>query len=256
EPHALTFAAGLAAQGFKPVVALYSTFLQRGYDQIIHDIALQKLPVIIAIDRAGLVGEDGPTHHGTFDLSFLRCIPNLTVMAPRDEWELASMLKTALQTKGPAAIRYPRGPGFGVSFKNPESIALGKAEILRPGRAGALLGIGIMSTVARQAAEELAKEGLELEVVNARFVKPLDEETIAGLLKRHKKVITLEENVRDGGFGSAVMELAQAGGLYCKIKILSLPDEFIEAGPRNKLLEIHRLDRGGVIGAAREFFAR
>jgi 1-deoxy-D-xylulose-5-phosphate synthase len=256
EQHALTFAAGLAAQGFKPVVAIYSTFLQRGYDQIIHDIALQKLPVIIAIDRAGLVGEDGPTHHGPFDLSFLRCIPNLTVMAPRDEWELASMLRTALQIKGPVTIRYPRGPGFGVSLNNPELITLGKAEITRPGRDGALLGIGIMSTIARQAAEELAKEGLELEVVNARFVKPLDEETINGLFKRHKKIVTLEENVRNGGFGSTVMELAEAGGLSCQIKILSLPDEFIEAGSRNKLLEIYRLDRSGVIKLARDFFVR
>lgn len=256
EQHALTFAAGLAVQGFKPVVAIYSTFLQRGYDQIIHDIALQKLPVIIAIDRAGLVGEDGPTHHGPFDLSFLRCIPNLTVMAPQDEWELASMLRTALQIKGPVAIRYPRGPGFGVSLKHPELITLGKAETIRPGRDGALLGIGIMSTIARQAAEELAKEGLELEVVNARFAKPLDEDTIAGLLKRHKKIITLEENVRDGGFGSAVMELAEARGLTCRIKILSLPDEFIEAGPRNKLLEIHRLDRDGVTRTARDYFVR
>ena len=256
EQHALTFAAGLASQGFKPVVAIYSTFLQRGYDQIIHDIALQKLPVIMAIDRAGLVGEGGPTHHGPFDLSFLRCIPNLTVMAPQDEWELASMLRTALQIGGPAAIRYPRGPGFGVSLKNPDLIALGKAKITRPGKDGALLGIGIMSTVARQAADELAKEGLELEVVNARFVKPLDQETIIELLKRHKRILTLEENVRDGGFGSAVMELAEARGVSCQIKILSLPDEFIEAGPRNKLLEIYRLDRDGVIQAAREFFVR
>jgi 1-deoxy-D-xylulose-5-phosphate synthase len=256
EQHALTFAAGLAAQGFKPVVAIYSTFLQRGYDQIIHDIALQKLPVVIAIDRAGLVGEDGPTHHGPFDISYLRCIPNLTVMAPKDEMELSSMLKTALQIKGPVTVRYPRGAGFGVELKAPEVIPIGKAEVLRQGKDGLLLATGIMSTIALQAAGELSGKDLDLEVLNARFVKPLDEETIIQALKRHKKVITLEENVRDGGFGSLILELAEVNEIKCQIKAVSLPDEFIEAGPRAKLLEIFGLDRDSVTKTAREFFDR
>lgn len=256
EQHALTFAAGLAVNGFKPVVAIYSTFLQRGYDQIIHDIALQKLPVVMAIDRAGLVGEDGPTHHGPFDISYLRCIPNLTVMAPRDEMELSSMLRTALQVKGPVALRYPRGTGFGVELKAPGIFAVGQAETLRQGKDGLFLGTGTMSTIALQAAEELAKSGLDLEVLNARFVKPLDEGTIIQALRRHKKVITLEENVRDGGFGSLILELAGANGIDCRIKMISLPDEFIEAGPRTKLLELYGLDRVSVARIAREFFGR
>jgi len=256
EQHALTFAAGLAAQGFRPVVAIYSTFLQRGYDQMIHDIALQKLPVVVAIDRAGLVGEDGPTHHGPFDISYLRCIPNLTLMAPKDESELSSMLKAALLVKGPSAIRYPRGAGFGVEIRPSESVPIGRAEILRQGKDGLLLGVGVMSTIALQAAQELSNRGLDLEVMNARFVKPLDKEAVTGALKRHKKIITLEENVLDGGFGSSILELAEADGIRCQIKTISLPDEFIEAAPRAKLLEIYGLDRDGVIKTAEKLFSR
>lgn len=253
EQHALTFAAGLAVQGFRPVVAIYSTFLQRGYDQIIHDIALQKLPVVLAVDRAGLVGEDGPTHHGPFDLSYLGCIPNLTVLAPRDEGELVAMLRAALTSKGPVAIRYPRGAGFGADLQAREFS--GRAEILRQGRDGLMIGIGIMSTLAYRAAEEISGQGLELEVLDARLARPLDAESISEALGRHRKVMTLEENVRSGGFGSSIMELAEARSLECRIKVVSLPDEFIEAGPRPKLLELAGLDQAGVARRTAEFFS-
>lgn len=236
EQHALTLAAGMATRGMRPVAAIYSTFLQRGYDQIIHDIALQQLPVVLAIDRAGLVGEDGPTHHGPFDLSYLRCIPNLVVMAPRDENELRSMLRTALAHGGPSAIRYPRGSGFGAALADPEILPIGSGAVLRRGADGAVLAIGVMATVALRAAEELAGRGLDLEVIDARFVKPLDEPLLLDTLSRHRRVCTVEENVLAGGFGAAVLELAERRGLARPITRIGLPDAFIEAGPRPLLL--------------------
>jgi 1-deoxy-D-xylulose-5-phosphate synthase len=254
EQHALTFAAGLAARGFRPVVAVYSTFLQRGYDQIIHDIALQKLPVVLAIDRAGLVGEDGPTHHGPFDISYLRCIPNLLLMAPRDEQELKDMLLTALKHQGPSAIRYPRGSGFGVRLTAPQELPLGRAEKLREGKDGAILGLGIGATLGRQAAELLAAKGMEIEVWNARFASPLDEETIRDILVRHKKVLTIEENVLAGGFGSSVLELANRHHLKTDIQRLGLPDSFVEAGPRPLLLEKNGLSVQGIAASAEKYF--
>ncbi|MDI6739313.1 MAG: 1-deoxy-D-xylulose-5-phosphate synthase [Candidatus Edwardsbacteria bacterium] len=254
EQHALTLAAGMAARGYKPVAAIYSTFLQRGYDQIIHDIALQKLPVVIAIDRAGLVGEDGPTHHGPFDLSFLRCIPNLAIMAPRDENELRSMLRTALDHDGPAAIRYPRGSGFGVPPADPAILPIGKGETLRAGAHGAVLAAGVMSTAALQAAGELAAQGIELEVIDARFVKPLDEELLLSALRRHARICTVEENALAGGFGSAVLELAARNGLMKEIVRIGLPDAFIEAGPRPLLLEQNGLSRERLAQSFRQFF--
>jgi 1-deoxy-D-xylulose-5-phosphate synthase len=254
EQHALTFAAGLAVRGLRPVVAIYSTFLQRGYDQIIHDIALQKLPVVLAIDRAGLVGEDGPTHHGPFDISYLRCIPNLLLMAPKDEQELKDMLLTALNHDGPAAIRYPRGSGFGVSLKAPQEMPLGRAEKVREGKGGAILGLGIGATLGLQAAGLPALKNLELEVWNARFASPLDEESIRGILARHKKVLTIEENVLAGGFGSAILELASRLGLKTEIRRLGLPDSFVEAGPRQLLLEKNGLSVPGIAALAEGFF--
>jgi 1-deoxy-D-xylulose-5-phosphate synthase len=256
EQHALTFAAGLASRGLRPVAAIYSTFLQRGYDQIIHDIALQRLPVVIAIDRAGLVGEDGPTHHGPFDISYLRCIPNLTLMAPRDEDELRSMLWTALHHNGPSAIRYPRGSGFGVPLTGPRLLETGRAEKLKDGRDGALAGMGIGATLALQAARELESSGLQLEVWNARFINPLDEAAFGDLLKRHKKIMTVEESVLSGGFGSKLLELANFTGSDSQIKRLGLPDCFTEAGPRQLLLEKNGMDAGHIAEQARVFFGK
>jgi len=254
EQHALTFAAGLASRGLRPVVAIYSTFLQRGYDQIIHDIALQKLPVVLAIDRAGLVGEDGPTHHGPFDISYLRCIPNLLLMAPKDEQELKNMLVTALKYQGPSAIRYPRGSGFGVRLTDPQELPLGRAEKLREGKDGAILGLGIGATLGLKAAELLAAKGLGIEVWNARFASPLDEETIRDILVRHKKILTIEENVLAGGFGSSVLELANRQQLKTDIRRLGLPDSFVAAGPRPLLLEKNGLSVPGIAASAEKYF--
>lgn len=256
EQHALTFAAGLARGGMRPVVAIYSTFMQRAYDQIIHDIALQKLPVVMALDRAGVVGEDGPTHHGAFDLSYLRLIPNLTVMAPRDEQELRSMLLTALQLDGPAAIRYPRGAGFGAAPAEPARLEVGKAEVLEQGRDAAVIGIGVMATMARQAAARLRKEGISLQVVNARFCRPLDVELYLSLFKKHRKVVTVEENVLAGGFGSAIDELAQEAGASCRILRLGLPNSFIPHASRAELLSRYRLDEDGIADQIKDFLGR
>ncbi len=254
EQHALTFAAGMASRGLRPVAAIYSTFLQRGYDQIIHDIALQKLPVVLAVDRAGLVGEDGPTHHGPFDLSYLRCIPNLTLLAPRDEDQLRSMLLTALAHDGPSAIRYPRGSGFGVPLTQPAALAIGTAETLRPGGDGLVLAAGVAATVALQAAQDLAAEGLDLEVIDARFIKPIDGELIGDALRRHRAACTVEENVLAGGFGAAVQALAQSLRLGTAITCLGLPDSFVEAGPRSLLLDLLGLSRGKLRDRLRALF--
>ena len=254
EQHALTLAAGMAAQGCRPVVAIYSTFLQRGYDQIIHDIALQRLPVVLAIDRAGLVGEDGPTHHGPFDLSYLRCVPNLVILAPKDEDELRSMLQTALRHDGPAAIRYPRGSGFGVALTDPQPLAIGTGETLKQGRDGLVLAAGVMATVALQAAQDLAAQGLALEVVNARFVKPLDEGLLLDAIQRHKKICTVEENVLAGGFGSAILEMMEAHGISRPVHCIALPDRFVEAGPRPLLLDLLGLSRAALAARLRAVF--
>ncbi len=253
EQHALTFAAGLARGGMRPVAAIYSTFLQRGFDQIIHDIALQKLPVVMAVDRAGLVGEDGPTHHGAFDLSYLRLIPNLVVMAPRDEQELRSMLWTALQLDQPSAIRFPRGAGFGVMLAEPQRLEIGRAEVLEQGREAAVIAIGTMATLAMQAARKLKAEGISLQVVNARFGRPLDVELFLEVFRKYGKVVTIEENVLAGGFGSAVDELAQEAGASCRILRLGLPNTFITHATRAELLEKYGLSAEGIAGQIREF---
>jgi 1-deoxy-D-xylulose-5-phosphate synthase len=256
EQHGATFACGLASQGLKPIFAVYSTFLQRGFDQVIHDIALQNLPVILAIDRAGLVGEDGPTHHGTFDLSYLRQIPNCVVMAPKDGNELKNMLYTAVKWQnGPVAIRYPRGPipddptcGEPVESKDDfTQIEMGSWERLKEGKDLAILAIGSMVNPTLEASEQLGKDGINVGVVNVRFVKPLDEGMLLSILKEFDKIITVEENALLGGFGSAILEFAEAHAINnVLIKRMGIPDKFIEHGLRKKLLSILGLDKDGI----------
>lgn len=243
EAHAVTFAAGLATQGMKPVVAIYSSFLQRGYDQIFHDVCLQKLPVVFAIDRAGLVGEDGPTHHGVFDFAYLRHIPGMTVMAPKDENELRHMLKTAVDFGGPVALRYPRGEGAGVALEQALSpIPVGKAEMLINGKDVALLAIGDRVHPAVQAAEMLHKHGVKAAVINARFLKPLDEGMLRRICRETGMLVTIEDHVLQGGFGSAVGEYLHAQGWgHVKLRKIGLPDHFVEHGPRTLLLEKYGL---------------
>ncbi|MDQ1363197.1 MAG: 1-deoxy-D-xylulose-5-phosphate synthase, partial [Pseudomonadota bacterium] len=245
EQHALTLAAGMACEGIKPVVAIYSTFLQRAYDQLIHDIALQNLPVLFAIDRAGLVGADGPTHSGNFDLSFMRCIPNLLIMVPADENECRQMLYTGFMHNGPAAVRYPRGQGPGVAVQ-PDMVALpvGKGEIRRTGKDVVILAFGSMLTPALAAAEQI-----NASVANMRFVKPLDTELVQQLAQQHKLLVTIEENVVMGGAGSAVNEYLQAAGITCPVLNLGLPDHFIEQGSSSQLLAQCGLDASGIVSA-------
>ena len=241
EQSAVSLAAGLALGGLRPVVAIYSTFLQRAYDQIIEDVCLQKAPVIFAIDRGGVVGEDGATHHGVFDLSYLRPIPNLVVMAPKDEGELRDMLYTALRTEGPSAIRYPRGRGAGANCEGFKALEIGKGEVLREGRELLIVALGSMVHPSLEAAELLEREGIGTTVINARFIKPLDEELICSLAEDHRAILTVEENVKAGGFGSQVTEALRRKGIKRRVKVLGLPDEFIEHGPRGKLLELYGL---------------
>lgn len=232
EQHAVTFAAGLATQGYKPVVAIYSTFLQRAFDQVLHDVALQKLPVIFALDRGGIVGEDGVTHQGLFDFAYLRIIPNMVVMAPKDENELRHMLKTAVAYGGPIAFRYPRGTGTGCPLEQEvRTLPIGRAEVLQEGDDLAILAVGNMVPVALEAARELARRSIGAAVINARFVKPLDEECILTYAAQTRKVLTVEEHVLAGGFGSAVLELLSARGLWdVKVARLGIPDIFVEHG--------------------------
>jgi len=248
EPHAVTFAAGLATQGLRPVVAIYSTFLQRAYDEIVHDICLQKLPVVFAVDRAGLVGEDGPTHHGVFDLSYLRHIPNLIVMAPKDHMELREMLSLALKHNGPSAIRFPRAR---VSDARPcGHLAAGEAEILREGEDISILAIGSTVLPALSAAGRLSAEGVSAGVVNMRFVKPLDVQAVRAAAAT-RRIITVEDNAVQGGFGSAVMEAIQAMGLRgVEVRALGIPDEFIEHGTQSELRRLCGIDEDGIYNAS------
>ncbi|GKS69564.1 1-deoxy-D-xylulose-5-phosphate synthase [Nitrosomonas sp. PY1] len=243
EQHAVTFAAGAACEGLKPVVAIYSTFLQRAYDQLIHDVAIQNLPVVFAIDRAGLVGADGPTHAGSFDLTYLRCIPNMTVMAPADEDECRQMLYTAFKTDTPTAVRYPRGSGSGVpTQKEMRMLPIGRGEIRRQGEKVALLSFGSMLTPCLAAAEEL-----NATVVNMRFIKPLDDELVASLAANHSLLVTVEENTIMGGAGSAVSESLYKQKIYTKMLQLGLPDTFIDQGDHAQMLANCGLDKDGII---------
>ncbi|HAA90458.1 MAG: 1-deoxy-D-xylulose-5-phosphate synthase [Thermoanaerobacterales bacterium 50_218] len=248
EQHAVTFAAGLARAGYFPVVAIYSTFLQRSFDQIIHDVALQDLPVVFALDRAGLVGEDGETHHGIFDLSYLRCIPGIIVMAPKDENELRRMLKSAFHYKAPVAIRYPRGAGQGVPLDpSPEFLPPGRGELLREGKDLVILAVGPLVYTALDVAEKLSEKGQEAAVVNCRFIKPLDEELILELAQQTGRVLTIEENVLAGGFGSAVLEFLGDRGYRGEVARVGIPNCFVEHGSPQLLRQQCGLDVQGIL---------
>ncbi len=237
EQHAVTLAAGLACEGMRPVVAIYSTFLQRGYDQIIHDVCIQKLPVFFCLDRAGIVGADGPTHQGLYDIAYLRCIPNMTIMAPKDEAEMQQMLVTGVEhTSGPIAMRYPRGSGYGAPLMEEgwEALPIGKGEVLRSGDDVLLVGYGTMVYPAMQVAEILSEHGIEATVVNARFVKPLDIELIGPLAERIGKVVTLEEGCIMGGFGSAVVEGLMDADVVVPVKRLGVPDQLVDHAQPNE----------------------
>jgi len=256
EQHGVTFAAGLATQGFVPVVAIYSTFMQRAYDQIIHDVCLQKLPVVLAMDRGGFVGADGPTHHGLFDFAFLRTVPDIIVMAPKDENELQHMLKTAVTCGCPVSLRYPRGAGAGVPLdEHPRPLPVGKGEILLdpPDAVLAVVAIGACVHPALAAAELLKAEGIPIRVVNARFVKPLDGELLCDTAEKLRKVITVEENTLMGGFGSAVLELfAEAGISGVAVRRLGIPDEFAQHATQKELRRLYGIDAEGIAAAVRE----
>jgi len=254
EQHGVTFAAGLAVEGIVPIVAIYSTFLQRAYDQVLHDVCLQKLPVVLALDRGGIAGDDGPTHQGLFDFSYLRSIPHIIVMACKDENELQHMLKTAVECGRPVAIRYPRGEGCGVPLDpEPTCLEVGKAEILREGKDVAIIAVGSTVHPSMEAAEELKKKGIDAAVVNSRFVKPLDRELLCRVASSVKKILTVEENVLMGGFGSAVLELFEDEGLYdVRVKRLGIPDEFVEQGTQAELRKKYEIDRDGIREAVKK----
>lgn len=256
EQHALTFAAGLAVEGFKPVAAIYSTFAQRAYDQLFHDICLQNLPVTLAMDRAGLVGDDGPTHHGVFDLSFTRHLPQMTVMAPKDENELRRMLKTAVNSGIPISLRYPRGAGFGVALDSEvQELQIGSAERLSAGKDVALIAIGATVHPALAAAALLEKQGIAVTVVNARFVKPLDRGLILSVAQECGTIVTVEENALQGGFGSAVLELLAAEKITgLKVKRIGIPDRFIEHGTQAELRKMLCLDADGIAATVKKLF--
>jgi 1-deoxy-D-xylulose-5-phosphate synthase len=252
EQHAVTFAAGMAAEGFRPVVAIYSTFLQRAYDQVLHDICLERLPVILALDRGGLVGEDGPTHHGVFDFSFLRSLPNMVVMAPRDENELRRMMFTAVQHDGPIAFRYPRGTAVGSPLDTvPTPVPIGKAKILKEGADVVILAVGVSVAEALKAHAMLVDHGVQATVVDGRFVKPVDADLLVDLVRRVPRLVTVEENVRQGGFGSAVLEaLNDAGIPHLPIERLGIPDTFVEHGAQSLLRAKYGLDARAIANAA------
>jgi 1-deoxy-D-xylulose-5-phosphate synthase len=248
EQHAVTFAAGLAMSGMRPVVCIYSTFLARAFDQTIMDVALHKLPVVFVIDRAGVTGPDGSSHHGVFDLSYLRMIPNLKVAAPADATELCALLETALASDGPVAIRYPRGPVPSTPDLPVEPLPVGRWEELRKGSDAAIFAVGRMVEVAKEAAERLALQGVECTVVNARWVKPMDPR-IVDWARRHQIVMTVEDNVGSGGFGGAVLEALAPHGLAGRVRPIALPDQFLPHGKAAEILKEHGLDAAGIAQA-------
>jgi 1-deoxy-D-xylulose-5-phosphate synthase len=257
EQHAVTFAAGLATEGMKPVAAIYSTFLQRAFDQVVHDVCIQGLDVTFAIDRAGLVGADGATHQGFYDVAYLRALPNMIVMAPKDENELRHMLKTAIDHPGPAAVRYPRGNGFGVSLDpDMKTIPIGEAELLRDGDQVVVLALGTLAHVALEAAHALGEEGISAAVVNARFAKPLDTKRILSLAQRCRAVVTVEEAAAAGGFGSAVLEALAEAGIAVPVHCLAIPDRIVEHGDPATIRASFGLDAEGIARAVRGLLGR
>ena len=258
EQHAVTFAAGLVTQGYVPIVAIYSTFLQRAFDQIIHDVCLQNLPVVFAIDRGGIVGDDGKTHQGTFDISYLSLIPNMIVSAPKDENELQHLLYTAIKSGCPMAVRYPRSPGLGVPLDTElREIPIGKSEVVRNGADVAVIALGASVAPALEAANQLSQKGIEATVVNARFAKPLDKKLITDLAGRIKNIVTVEENVLTGGFGDSVIKLLEESGI-CDIRVRSIgiPDEFVEHGTQAILRAKYGLDAAGIVRQVAEMLSR
>ena len=254
EQHAVTFAAGMAINGMKPVCAIYSTFLQRGFDQIIHDVALQNLGVIFALDRAGLVGDDGPTHNGPFDIAYLRLIPNMTIMVPKDENELQHMLYTATFIKGPCALRYPRGNAVGVGVDSElRKLEVGEGEVIRKGNEILIIGVGPILYDALQAVDE---NNISAAIINARFVKPLDEELILKYASKFDKIVTLEEGTVKGGFGSAILELLSEKGISSKVKIIGVPDKFIEHGKPDIQKKLCGIDKEGIKNLILEILGR
>jgi 1-deoxy-D-xylulose-5-phosphate synthase len=258
EQHAVTYAAGLAAENMRPVICMYSTFLQRAYDQVLHDVATQNLPVTFCIDRGGLVAEDGTTHHGAFDYAYLRHIPNMVVMAPKDENELQHMVQTGLVHDGPVAVRYPRGSSLGVPLDHePIPLTIGQGELLSDGRDVAIIAIGVTVSEAMEAADRLKEEGLSVAVVNARFVKPLDKTLIREVAKKVKCLVTVEEGCRMGGFGSAVLEFLSDEECWdLPTKVLGLPDWYIEQGPQDLLREKYGLTADGIYDQAKALYDR
>jgi len=256
EQHAVTLAAGLATQGFIPIVAIYSTFLQRGFDQIVHDVCLPDLPVVFALDRSGIVGEDGKTHQGIFDLSYLSLMPNMIVSAPKDEDELQHLLYTALEVNHPMAIRYPRGQGVGIPLATRfHKVPIGKGEIIRQGKDIAILALGSTVIPSLEAAHKLEKQSIDAMVINARFAKPLDSELILEAASRTKRIITVEENVLHGGFGTTVLELLEESGIPdVKVRHLGIPDEFVEQGKQSLLRSSYNLDAAGIAKQVMVFF--
>jgi 1-deoxy-D-xylulose-5-phosphate synthase len=252
EQHAVTFSAGLASKGLKPVIAIYSTFLQRAFDQILHDVCIDAHPVVFAIDRGGIVGEDGPTHHGLFDFSYLRCMPNMTIMAPKDENELARMLVTAIHHDGPIALRYPRGIGVGVQIDDrPEPLEIGKGQVIDQGDDLLIIAIGQSVSQAVKANIELKKQGVFASIINARFVKPLDSDLIIELSTKIQKIIIVEEHVLDGGFGSAVLEMfADKGLTKFLINRIGIKNRFVEHGPQDVLRKDYEIDSAAILKAA------
>jgi len=260
EGHAVTFAAGLATQGIIPIVAIYSTFLQRAYDHIIHDIALQNLHVVFALDRAGLVGADGATHHGVMDLVYLRSIPNMVLMAPKDEQELRDMLWSAVNVKEyknkVIAIRFPRGGGLGTPITKMKELKLGKSEVIRSGNDIAILAVGKMLEYAIEAAEELAKDGIEVELINPRFIKPLDTKMIENVCSRFENIITIEDGQKQGGFGSAVGEYFLEKNLKNNLTVMGVEDEFVTHGTQKELHRLLELDSEGIIAKVKEILVK
>ena len=255
EQHCVTFAAGMSVEGLKPVCAIYSTFLQRGFDQLVHDVCIQNLNVKFCLDRGGIAGGDGPTHHGLLDIAYLRAVPNIIVMAPKDEGEMRDMMLTMLEYNGPAAMRYPRGNGVGADIeRQPEVLEVGKGEILRDGGEVAILAYGSMVHPSLHAAENLAKEGIETTVVNARFVKPLDSSLLLALARTKRLLVTVEEAYLAGGFGSAILELLEENGLQDKVRVvrMGIPDRLVTHGDPKLLLAKYGLDADGIYNRVRE----